>query len=78
MCHAPFPKWVLAASVYRKGDWYSRSLGRLSPRLASEGLELCDGKLSRTVLRGLGLATAPGYPVSAGIWFSGEGQPSLE
>ncbi len=33
------------------------------PRLAFEGLELCDGKLSRTVLRGLGGSNAPGYPV---------------
>ena len=27
--HAPFPEWVLAVSVYRKGDWSFRSLGRL-------------------------------------------------
>ena len=40
------------------------------PRLAFEGLELCDGKLSRTVLRGLGPAMAPGYPVFSDIWFS--------
>ena len=60
--HAPFPEWVLAASVYRKGDRDSRSLGRLSPRLAFEGLELCDGKLSRTVLRGLGASDGPRLP----------------
>ena len=29
VCHAPFPDWVLAVSVYRKGDWNFRSLGRL-------------------------------------------------
>jgi len=29
VCHAPFTKWVLAASVYRKGDWGFRSLGHL-------------------------------------------------
>ena len=28
--HAPFPEWVLAARVYRKGNRYFRSLGRLS------------------------------------------------
>jgi hypothetical protein len=27
-----------------------------------ERLERCEGKPSRTVLRGLGLATVPGYP----------------
>ena len=26
--HAPFPKWVLAVSVYRKGEWNFQSLGR--------------------------------------------------
>jgi hypothetical protein len=37
------------------------------PRLAFEGLELCDGKLSRTVLRGLGGSNAPRLP---GLEFS--------
>jgi hypothetical protein len=32
------------------------------PRSAFEGLELCDGKLSRTVLRGLGGSNAPRLP----------------
>jgi hypothetical protein len=32
------------------------------PRLAFEGLELCDGKLSRTVLRGLGAGNSPRLP----------------
>jgi hypothetical protein len=27
--HAPFTDWVLAVSVYRKGDWNYRSPGRL-------------------------------------------------
>ena len=35
------------------------------PRLAIEGLELCDGKLSRTVLRGLGVSNDPRLP---GVW----------
>ena len=49
--HAPFTDWVLAVSVYRKGDWNYRDHRVASmPRLAFEGLELCDGKLSRTVL----------------------------
>ena len=34
-----------------------------------EGLDLCDGKPSRTVLRRLGTAMPPGYPVLADIWF---------
>jgi hypothetical protein len=32
------------------------------PRSASEGLELYDGKLSRTVLRGLEVSDAPRLP----------------
>ena len=32
------------------------------PRLAFEGLELSDGKLSRSVLRGLGGSNAPRLP----------------
>ena len=32
------------------------------PRLAFEGLEPCDGKLSRRVLRGLGGSDAPRLP----------------
>ena len=32
------------------------------PRLAFEGLELCDGSLSRTVFRGLGGSNAPRLP----------------
>ncbi len=32
------------------------------PRPAFEGLELCDGKLSRTVLRGLGVSNDPRLP----------------
>jgi len=34
-------------------------------RLAFEGLELCDGNLSRTVLRGLGVRNDPRLP---GVW----------
>ena len=32
------------------------------PRLAFEGLEPCDGKLSRRVLRGLGVSNDPWLP----------------
>jgi len=32
------------------------------PRLAFEGLEPCDGKLSRRVLRGLGASDGPRLP----------------
>ncbi len=64
VCHAPFTKWVLAASVYRKGDCYFNHRVTSMPRSAYEGLELCDGKLSRTVLRGLGGSNAPRLPGS--------------
>ena len=37
------------------------------PRLAFEGLELSDGKLSRSVLRGLGGSNAPRLPGFSGI-----------
>jgi len=60
--HAPFPEWVLAASVYRKGDWILDHWVASLPRPAFEGLELCDGKLSRTVLRGLGASDGPRLP----------------
>ena len=33
-----------------------------TPRLAFEWLELCDGKLSRSVLRGLGAGNSPRLP----------------
>jgi hypothetical protein len=35
------------------------------PRLAFEGLELSDGKLSRSVLRGPGVSNDPRLP---GVW----------
>ena len=58
----PSPKWVLAVDVYRKGDCYFRSPGRLYAEVAFEGLELSDGKLSRSVLRGLGAGNSPRLP----------------
>jgi len=60
--HAPFTEWFLAASVYRKGGCYFNHRVASMPRSAFEGLELCDGKLSRTVLRGLGGSNAPRLP----------------
>ena len=56
------PKWVLVAGVYRRGDWIVQSPGLLNAKLAFEGLELSDGKLSRSVLRGLGVSDAPRLP----------------
>jgi len=53
VCHAPFTDWVLAISVYRKGGCCCNHRVASMPRSAFEGLELCDGKLSRTVLRKL-------------------------
>jgi len=49
---------VCIAKVIGIPDHWFASL----PRLAFEGLELCDGKLSRTVLRGLGAGNSPRLP----------------
>ena len=49
---------VCIAKVIGFSDHWVASL----PRLAFEGLELCDGKLSRTVLRGLGAGNSPRLP----------------
>ena len=65
VCHAPFTDWVLAISVYRKGGCCCNHRVASMPRSAFEGLELCDGKLSRTVLRGLGVSNDPRLP---GLW----------
>jgi hypothetical protein len=62
VCHAPFTEWFLAASVYRKGGCYFNHWVTSMPRSAFEGLEPCDGRLSRTVLRGLGGSNAPRLP----------------
>jgi hypothetical protein len=62
----PLPKGGLAASVYRKGDRKFRSPGHLYKRLAFEGLEPYDGKLSRTVLRGERGREAPDLPGKKG------------
>ncbi len=56
------PKWVLTASAYRKGDWKFQLPGHLNAKVAFEGLEPCDGKLSRRVLRGLGVSDDPRLP----------------
>ena len=63
-------------ALYHNGLWlsvciakvigYSQSLGLLNAKGAFEGLELCDGKLSRTVLRGKGGRKAPALPGSFG------------
>ena len=53
VCHAPFTEWVLAVSVYRKGDCYCNYRVTSMPRLAFEGLEPCEVKVSRRVLREL-------------------------
>jgi hypothetical protein len=67
VCHAPFTDWVLAASAYRKGGRSFESRVASVPRLAFEGLEPCDGKLSRRVLRGPGGSNAPRLPGMADI-----------
>jgi hypothetical protein len=57
---SPIGFWlpVCIAKVIDISDHWVASL----PRLAFEGLELCDGKLSRTVLRGLGAGNSPRLP----------------
>ena len=55
-----------------KGFWLSVCIAKVigsfdhrvtsMPRLAFEGLEPCDGKLSRWVLRGLGVSDDPWLP----------------
>ena len=58
---------VCIAKVIGIPDHWVASL----PRLAFEGLELCDGKLSRTVLRGLGASDGPRLPGYFDIlWYS--------
>jgi hypothetical protein len=60
--HASFTKWVLVASVYRKGGCYFNHWVTSMPRSAFEGLEPCEVKVSRRVLRGLGVSDDPRLP----------------
>ena len=63
-------------ALYQNGLWlsaciakvigYTQSPGLLNAKGAFEGLELCDGKLSRTVLRGKGGRKAPALPGNYG------------
>ena len=60
-------------ALYQNGLWlsvciakvigFTQSLGLLNAKGAFEGLEPCDGKLSRTVLRGKGVEGPLIYPV---------------
>ena len=52
--------WLSVCIAKVIGIFYHRVASM--PRLAFEGLELCDGKLSRTVLRGLGAGNNPQLP----------------
>jgi hypothetical protein len=56
VCHAPFTEWV-AKVIGISGHWVTSM-----PRSAFEGLEPCDGNLSRTVLRRLGVSNDPRLP----------------
>jgi class 3 adenylate cyclase len=49
------------ADAYRKGRSRNGWVASM-PRLAFEGLEPCDGKLSCPVLRGLGAGNSPRLP----------------
>jgi hypothetical protein len=62
VCHAPFTKRVLAVRVYRKGGCNCNHRVTSMPRSAFEGLELSDGKLSRSVFRGPGVSNDPRLP----------------
>jgi len=63
--HAPFTKWVMAASVYRKGDcFFFNRWVTLIPKVAFEGLEPREVKISCEVLRGLGVSNDPRLPNS--------------
>ena len=62
----------MPCALYQNGFWLPACIAKviglfnhwvsLMQRLAFEGLELSDGKLSRSVLRGLGSAMAPWLP----------------
>jgi len=71
---------VLGATAGPVSNKIHRNVRRLQPRIvkatqllgnrvlfrkAFEMLQPCEGRLSRTVLRGLGPAMAPGYPTAA-------------
>jgi len=59
-------------ALHRNGFWLSVCIAKVieifnrrvtsMPRLAFEGLEPCDGKLSCPVLRGLGAGNSPRLP----------------
>ncbi len=62
----------MPCALYRNGFWLPACIAKviglfihrvsLMQRLAFEGLELSDGKLSRLVLRGLGASDGPRLP----------------
>ena len=56
------PLWVLPINVRRKGDWVTNDRVNRQLWLALEGLELCEVKVSCTVLRGLGVSNDPRLP----------------
>jgi hypothetical protein len=55
------PEGEGTADAYRKGRLRNGWVASM-PRLAFEGLEPCDGKLSCPVLRGLGAGNSPRLP----------------
>ena len=60
----PSPKWVLAVSLYRKGDWNFQLPGRLHAEVGLlKGLSRMTATCHVRFLGGLGPAMAPGYPV---------------
>ena len=61
------PLWVLAINVDRKGGWVTNDRVNRQLWLALEGLELCEVKVSCTVLRGLGVSNDPRLPDFAGF-----------
>ena len=64
VCHAPFTEWVLAASVYRKGDQNFFGTGSsLCRGWPLKGLSCVMENYHAQFLGGLGSAMIPGYPV---------------
>jgi hypothetical protein len=63
VCHAPFTEMGFGCRrVFAKVIGSFNHRVSLMQRLAFEGLEPCDGKLSRRVLRGLGVSDDPRLP----------------
>jgi hypothetical protein len=69
----PSPKWFLAVSGYRKGDWNFQLPGHLNTKVGLlKGLSCVMGNYHAQFLGGLGPAMASGYPVFVDILIPGK------